>query len=223
MQMVYAEGFRAGVAKERKSHSLASFFRGLLLGVLLAIVGIGAAVAQQIPDRADYFRRDLTRLSRSVWGMDAPISNLAAQIHQESTWNPNAQSWAGAQGLAQFMPLTASDMAKRYGEAPQPFSPRWAMLNQSRYMKSLYDNVSGINECQKYAFALAAYNGGLGWVNRRKAISKNPNVCLYQTCEINPGITAANQRENAEYSKKILLKLTPLYYQAMWGPARCYP
>lgn len=222
MLMVYADGYRAGVSIERQSRSTGAFVRGLIVGALLAVAWIGVAVAQ-IPERADYFRRDLTRLSRSVWGMDAPVSSLAAQLHQESAWDPNAQSWVGAQGLAQFMPATAADMGRRYGDIPQPFSPRWAMLNQSRYMKMLHDSVSGRDDCQKYAFALAAYNGGLGWVNRRKALSREPDVCLGKTCEINPGITAANQRENADYPKRILIKLTPLYHQAMWGPARCYP
>jgi hypothetical protein len=223
MMMVYADGFRAGVAKEKSSRSSAAFFRGLVVGILLTIFGIGIAVAQSSPPHAEHFRRDLVRTSRSVWGMEAPVSSLAAQLHQESAWNPNAQSWAGAQGLAQFMPATAADIAKRYADAPQPFSPRWAMLYQSRYMKSLHDSVSGRDDCQKYAFALSAYNGGLGWTLKRKKMSATPDICLGKTCEINPGITWANQRENADYSRKILLSLTPMYYQALWGPAKCYP
>lgn len=44
---------------------------------------------------------------------------LAAQIQQESGWNPNAQSPAGAQGIAQFMPGTAA----QYGLDPFDPSP----------------------------------------------------------------------------------------------------
>ncbi|WP_328707583.1 C40 family peptidase [Streptomyces sp. GS7] len=43
------------------------------------------------------------------WGNLCPAINpalLAAQLYQESGWNPRAQSPAGAQGLAQFIPET---------------------------------------------------------------------------------------------------------------------
>ena len=44
---------------------------------------------------------------------------VAAQLAQESGWNPNATSPAGAQGIAQFMPATWAT----YGEGGDPFDP----------------------------------------------------------------------------------------------------
>lgn len=220
MRMVFMEGYQQGLRRS----SLGAFARGLLVGALLVLLGIGFAVAQSIPPQANEYRRELTRLSRSVWGMEAPVSSLAAQLHQESGWRRDAVSRVGAAGLAQFMPATARGIAREFGDAPAPFDPRWALLYQSRYMKQLYDDVDyATDDCERYAFALAGYNGGMGWVRRRQAMSRHPEACLYQTCEINPGILASNQRENAEYPKRILLRLTPLYVEAMWGPGRCVP
>jgi len=197
--------------------------RGVVVGVLLALL-LEPAAAQSIPPRAYEHRRDLIRLSRSVWGMNAPISDLAAQLHQESLWNPKAVSPAGAQGMAQFMPATAKWMASLYGEAPNPFDARWSMLYQSRYMKRLHDAIrNSDNACEQYAFALAAYNGGLGWVNKRRAMSDTPGICMGAACAINPGVASWAQRENEHYPRRILRELSPLYYEAQWGPSRCVP
>ena len=41
-----------------------------------------------------------------------PVSVVAAQLAQESRWNPDATSPAGAQGIAQFMPATWATTAR---------------------------------------------------------------------------------------------------------------
>lgn len=226
MRLVWNDAYARGYAKGAASVSGWAVARGFLYGlVMVLLAGVAAVVfaADEIPRQANEYRRDLTRLSRSVWGLDAPISTLAAQLHQESLWNPLARSQAGAQGLAQFMPATASWMSKRYpGFGNMPFDPRWALRFQSLYMKDLYDDNEGADSCERMAFALASYNGGQGHINRRKEMSATPEYCLEQTCAIRPpGVSAGNQRENERYPKRILLELTPLYYQALWGPGFC--
>lgn len=76
------------------------------------------------------------------------------QIQQESGFNPNAGSPAGAQGIAQFMPATAASLGIN------PYDPVQALDGAARLMASLNAQFGG-----NYAKALAAYNAGAGAVN----------------------------------------------------------
>lgn len=221
LRRTWQEGYAAGLKKRAGVSSLLWFAAGAI--VMLSLM-TSWAFAQTIPPGAAAYKRELTAISRSVWGMNAPISSLAAQLHQESGWNDAARSYVGASGLAQFMRATAADMADRYPEL-QPvnvFDPRWAMRAQSLYMRDLYAAFPNArNDCERAAFAMSSYNGGLGWARKRQRLSDSPDRCLGATCEINPGITDSNQKENRDYPRRILLRLTPLYYEAMWGPGWC--
>ena len=93
------------------------------------------------------------------------------------------------------------------------------MHAQSVYLRELRGLVSNTrNESERMAFALSAYNGGLGHVRRRQALSPDPGRCLGLTCDIRPpGVSAANQAENRAYPRRILLVLMPRYHAAGWG------
>lgn len=208
-----------------------SFLRGLLAGALLTVLVMVAAVlfwpsqarAQTIPEQADQFRRPLTRYGHFVWGVSAPVSTFAAQIHQESRWNEAAVSRVGARGLAQFMPSTARWIQDAYPAelAGDVASADWGMRALVRYNRWLWDRLPSPDRCERMAFTLAAYNGGLGWVNKRRAASPTPNTCLFAACDINPGVHPANQRENEQYPRRILLTIEPMYHAAGWGPGSC--
>lgn len=75
------------------------------------------------------------------------------QINQESGFNPNAYSPAGAEGIAQFEPGTAA------GLGIDPWNPIQALQAAAQLMASYNRNYGG-----NYAMALAAYNGGGGTV-----------------------------------------------------------
>jgi hypothetical protein len=75
------------------------------------------------------------------------------QINQESGFNPNAVSPAGAVGIAQFLPSTAA------GLGINPWDPLQA-LSAAAHMMASYANKYGGD----YAKALAAYNAGDGTV-----------------------------------------------------------
>lgn len=212
---------RGGFIQGRRHPTLASRVRWLLVGVAVGIVSTlwWATASAQVPPAAQAYRRDLVRAAQDVWGMDAPVSLLAAQLHAESAWRPDAVSPVGAQGLAQFMRATAADVARRYGGGPpNPFDPRWAMAAQSRYLRELHAAVAGAaNPSERMAFSLAGYNGGARHVQRRRALSATPERCFNAACDINPGVSSASQRENRAYSRRIILDLMPRYYAAGWG------
>ena len=195
-----------------------------VLAFALAFCAAGACAQDAVPRAAQHHRLTLRREAQRVWGLDAPVATFAAQIHQESRWRTNVRSHVGAEGLAQFMPKTAEWISGFDGDlsSNQPLNPAWALRALVVYDKWLFERVRGDDECNRMAFALSAYNGGLGWVNRRKARSANPGICLDETCRINPGITAANQRENERYPELILLRHEPLYETAVgWGRGVC--
>ena len=180
--------------------------------------------AQSIPDEAHQYRRDIIRATHHVWGIQfAPSGTFAAQIHQESRYRPAAKSYVGALGIAQFMPATARWIQGAYPKelSGDVMSPEWGILALVRYNRHIWERLSAADNCERMAFTLAGYNGGEGWVAKRKKLSDQPDVCLFATCEINPGIKPSNQAENAGYPKRILITLEPLYVAAGFGQGSC--
>jgi soluble lytic murein transglycosylase-like protein len=88
------------------------------------------------------------------------------QINQESGYNPWAVSPAGAEGIAQFMPATASSMGVN------PWDPTSALYGAAQLMAQNSNQFGG-----NYAMALAAYNAGPGAV--QYAINAGGNSWYY--------------------------------------------
>ena len=205
-----------------------------LLGMVLVIIllgvfvpGVAHAQAPQVPQAANAYRPVLVRSAHAVWGMDAPVAAFAAQVHQESGWRPGAVSQVGATGLAQFMPSTArwiSDIYPALG-ANEPFNPGWALRALVTYDLWLHTRVQAADPCNRFAFVLSGYNGGLGWVMRDKTLASgkglDPLVWFDSVERVNAGRSAANWRENRDYPKRILQRNEPAYVAAGWGPGVC--
>lgn len=194
----------------------------MLLAMVFALLSVAsAACAQSVPREAQRYQLTLKREAQRVWGIDAPIATFAAQVHQESRWRHDARSPVGALGLAQFMPATADWIGSMDAGLREraPLNPTWALRGLVTYDKWLFDRVKADNQCERMAFVLSGYNGGLGWVYKRQRASAQPGQCMGATCDINPGIHPANQRENAHYPRVILMKHEPLYRH--WGPGSC--
>ncbi len=101
---------------------------------------------------------------------------LAAQIYQESRFDPQAKSWAGAQGLMQMMPNTAESLGvKNVNNPSQSVSSGTEYLSWiSKQFSDVPDSVTRIK------FMLAAYNCGIGHLQDAQRLAEhnglNPNV-----------------------------------------------
>lgn len=181
--------------------------------------------ATEPPLAALKYRSDVIRSARVDWGLNAPVADFAAQLHQESGWNPAARSPVGAQGLAQFMPSTADWIAglMPHLAAREPWNPGWAIRALVSYDRWLWQRVAVPDGCERMAMTLSAYNGGLGWVNRDRRLARTrglDDARWFGAVEtVNAGRSAANWRENRHYPQRILHELAPRYLS--WGGANC--
>jgi soluble lytic murein transglycosylase-like protein len=98
---------------------------------------------------------------------------IYALIHQESAFNPNAKSGAGASGLMQLMPRTASLVARdkayhRGAKRKKLFSPEINLTLGQRYLETLIRDPGIAGDL---FFIAAAWNGGPGNLSKwwRKA------------------------------------------------------
>jgi hypothetical protein len=122
----------------------------------------GAALPAFVPDQyADAIGRASQR-----WSVSATL--LAAQLQQESGFNPNAVSPAGARGIAQFMP----DTAAAYG-LTDPTDAAAAIDAQAHLMRDLLRQFGSV------PLALAAYNAGPDKVAACGCVPPIPETTAY--------------------------------------------
>src|SRR5262245_17941919 len=98
-----------------------------------------------------------------------PPALFMALIQQESGWNPEAGSSAGARGLTQLMPGTARGLGVR-----DVLDPVQNMRGGARYLRKMLDAFHGDPR-----LALSAYNSGPGGVESRGQIEHYPETQAY--------------------------------------------
>lgn len=111
---------------------------------------------------------DLFRSAATTAGWDWRL--VAAQCYQESGFDPEALSGAGAQGLMQIMPGTAGD----YGLAKEKLtSPEDNVATAGRIINDLTQKLNDVpSPEERIKFVLAAYNCGLGHVRDAMALAR---------------------------------------------------
>ena len=128
--------------------------------------GIDSAAPPSQPDplataRAPVPSDEIERLvsaNAATWNVDPSL--IKAIIANESGFDANATSGAGAQGLMQLMPGTASGLG-----VTDAYDPAQNVWGGTRYMRGLLDRFGGNTE-----LAVAAYNAGPGAVEKYSGV-----------------------------------------------------
>ena len=94
---------------------------------------------------------------------------LASQTYQESKFQPQARSWAGAMGLLQLMPGTA----RQYGVS-DPYDPEDNVGGAVRFIEWLKEYWADkiADEDERLKFILASYNTGHGHVEDARRLTE---------------------------------------------------
>jgi soluble lytic murein transglycosylase-like protein len=182
-------------------------------------------VSGQVPAAALKYRNQLIREVHATWGLGGPVSVMAAQVMQESHFDTNAKSGAGAMGLGQIMPNTAKWLSMVYPQElakPAPYDPNWNLRALVVYDRWIWVRVPLFKLGQeRFAAMLSGFNGGLGFTLKDQKIARETGSCdssLWFGCaELSQdGRTAANLNENKQYPRRILLKYKPLFDRPDW-------
>ncbi len=124
-----------------------------------------------------------------------------ALIRQESKFNPDAKSWAGALGLMQLMPATASFVARdrryRSSKRKELLDPQVNLSLGQRYIEILRDDAKISGSLVKI---VAAWNGGPGNLGkwRRNQDHQNDPLLFIETIP---------SRETRIFVEKVLANL----------------
>jgi soluble lytic murein transglycosylase-like protein len=131
--------------------------------VVVAVVWVVRALA--VPTVPEAYRMLVRSAAASCPGLDERV--LAAQLEQESGWDPAATSRAGAQGIAQFMPpvWAAYAVDGDHDGDRDVWDPRDAIPSAARFDCVLMAELDGVPG-DRATNMLAAYNAGPEQVRR---------------------------------------------------------
>lgn len=141
---------------------------------------------------------------------------LHALSRQESEFNNEAVSSAGARGLMQLMPATAKETAKKLGLGYQlgwlTTDPIYNMTLGSAYLDGLLRQYQG-----NYAMALAGYNAGPGRVQRWVADNGDPRLAEVDVID---WVEAIPIQETRNYVQRVVENLQVYRARLIGKPVR---
>src|SRR5437899_8248488 len=142
---------------------VASYAVGLLRPAVADESDAFGAVPSAAPANAPDNDGICNALAAAAQKNDLPIDFFTRLIWQESRFDPTAVSRAGAQGVAQFMPATAS-----WRGLSDPFDPLEAIAKSAQLLRDLRREFGNLG------LAAAAYNAGSGrvhdWLGGRRPL-----------------------------------------------------
>jgi membrane-bound lytic murein transglycosylase MltF len=130
---------------------------------------------------------------------------IAAQAYQESRINQKLKSPAGAVGVMQIKPTTASDPNVRIEDVSSMESNIHAGVKYLRFVSDRYFSDAKFDELNQHVFAFAAYNAGPARIQDLRVIAAkeglDPNE-WFNSVEIIAGRKIG--RETVDYVRNIL-------------------
>jgi hypothetical protein len=201
----------------------------LSLILLCLLSGCHPVFAASIPVEARQYQRELTRNARAVWGAMPGIHLRRPNPSGITVERPRPFAGRGAGAGAVYACHRQLDCRylPRAAERPSALQPVVGHAGAGAVQPLALAAITGTaSDCDRMAFALSAYNGGLGWVqkDRKLATSRGLDASRYwnQVEKVNAGRSAANFRENRGYPLKIIYTWQPRYLAAGWGPGECH-
>ncbi|RZB34466.1 MAG: membrane-bound lytic murein transglycosylase F [Desulfobacteraceae bacterium Eth-SRB1] len=172
-------------------------------------------------DLRTYHRRLITKLplynsiiQKAAEKHDFDWRLIASQIYQESHFDPEATSYAGAYGLMQLAQSTAESLG-----VDDIFDPKQNINAGVQHLRDLYDHFNKADGLDRLFIALAAYNVGQGHIfdarNLAKKMQMDPDkwsslvitmpLLAYQKYYKNARYGYCRGKEPINYVKQIMI------------------
>lgn len=109
---------------------------------------------------------------------------LAAQCYQESTFDPQAVSFAGAKGLMQIMPGTADHLGVPRSKLYDPETNISAAVKLIKELNTAFSDIR--DNYERTNFILASYNGGGHHIRDAMSLAKRDGKNPHRWSEVAP-------------------------------------
>lgn len=177
---------------------------GVMVGQRATASGLDGYSAASFP------RMALPADEKANWTMIHAISRQESQFDREIT------SYAGARGLMQLMPATAREVAQKNGltyNRAELFDPDYNVTLGSAFFQYLMNYYDG-----SYPLAIAAYNAGMGNVNkwlRANGDPRTPGVDIVEWIEEIPIYQTKNYVQRVLENAVVYDQLNPSKQDSM--------